>query len=137
MEPLRARIVTSLLVALLLSSASLVLKSNAAGTSAQTPAAEDDSLNTFEERRKALESLQLTLPALLNGDPIAAARALNRIGRLQLKLNAPQDSVNSFNQALELLKNQSANDLEVDALNGLAAAYVVLKNKDQIEPLLQ
>ncbi len=136
MEPLRARIVTSLLVALLLGGASLVLKSNAAGTSAQTPAAEDDSLNTFEERRKALESLQLTLPALLNGDPIAAARALNRIGRLQLKLNAPQDSANSFNQALELLKNQSANDVEVDALNGLAAAYFVLKNKDQIEPLL-
>src|SRR5437764_10936006 len=85
-------------------------------------AANDDALG-LEERQEALKKLEEAARLFLSaGETQEAARVFNRAGRLQLILNAPQDALDSHRQALSLLKQTPAIELEVDSLNGLAAA---------------
>ena len=91
----------------------------------QLAAGANDSATTRVDRQAALTKLQESAQLFLNaGENIEAARVLNRVGRLQLLLNSPQDAINSHNQALDLLKNAPSVEVEVDNLNGLAASYI-------------
>jgi CHAT domain-containing protein len=91
----------------------------------QLAASANDSAPTRVERQEALTKLQESARLFLNThENIEAARVLNRVGRLQLLLNSPPDAINSHNQALELLKSAPSLEVEVDNLNGLAAAYM-------------
>src|SRR6185369_8695012 len=85
------------------------------------------------DRQAALTRLQESAQLFLSaGENIEAARVLNRVGRLQLLLNSPQDAINSHNQALDLLKSAPSVEVEVDNLNGLAAAYMY-KDRTQVD----
>jgi CHAT domain-containing protein len=98
----------------------------------------DDNAVTVDERREALRQLSEATTQLINsGQVIEAARAFNRMGRLQLKLNTPQSAVESFSRSLSLLEAKPAPAVEVDSLNGLAAAYLVLKHMDQGPEILR
>jgi CHAT domain-containing protein len=110
-----------------------------AGETARQIAAEanDDAVSVGERQeslKKLEESVQLFLGA---GEAEEAARVLNRAGRLQLKLNAPQDALDSHLRALALLRGASAVEAEVDALNGLGATYTLLKQRDRAEQVLR
>jgi CHAT domain-containing protein/uncharacterized protein HemY len=100
----------------------------------QAAASADDGASSVEGRREALTKLGEAVRLFLDvGETEAAARALNRAGRLQLKLNAPQDALASYRQALSLLKHAQAPDAEVDGLNGLAAAFMRLPEKERAQ----
>jgi len=91
----------------------------------QLAASANDNATTRVDRQAALTKLQESAQLFLNaGENIEAARVLNRMGRLQLLLNSLQDAINSHNQALDLLKSAPSVEVEVDNLNGLAAAYM-------------
>lgn len=87
-----------------------------------------------EELRKLKEAVSLSLD---RGDTVEAARILNRVGRLESLLNEPHDALDSYQQALALLKKTPAVEVEVDTLNGLGASYVVLQDLDRAETSLR
>jgi len=92
----------------------------------------NDRATTRVDRQAALTKLQEAAQRFFNaGENIEAARVLNRVGRLQLLLNSAQDAINSHNQALNLLKSAPSIEVEVDNLNGLAAAYMY-KDRTQV-----
>jgi CHAT domain-containing protein/Tfp pilus assembly protein PilF len=93
---------------------------------------------TRAERQELLRKLNEALPFFLNADNNSeATRTLNRKGRLQLLLNEPNDAIESFQQALVLLKKSPAVELEIDSCNGLGASYVVLQDLDRAEKILR
>jgi CHAT domain-containing protein len=101
---------------------------DAAETARQIAAAANDDAVGLEERQEALRKLEEAAGLFLSaGETVEAARVLNRAGRLQLILNAPHDALDSHRQALALLEQTPAPEVEVDGLNGLAAAYLVGK----------
>ena len=109
-------------------------------TARQTAAAVDDNAIGLEERREALKKLEEAVRLFLSvGETEEAARVLNRVGRLQLILNAPQDALASHHRALTLLKQTPAPAAatEVDSLNGQGAAYLFLQDKDRAEAVLR
>jgi CHAT domain-containing protein/uncharacterized protein HemY len=111
---------------------------SARNISAQVRSSAPQTINTLEERQQALNQLQLDLSSFrANGDLAAAARTLNAIGLLRLKLNTPQLALDSFNEALSIIKTHPAIEVEVDSLNGSAAAYLVVKGTgmDQVNQL--
>jgi len=100
----------------------------------QLAASANDRATTRVDREAALTKLQEAAQRFLNaGENIEAARVLNRVGRLQLLLNSLQDSIDSHNQALNLLKSASSVEVEVDNLNGLAAAYLYNKDRSKVD----
>jgi CHAT domain-containing protein/uncharacterized protein HemY len=115
------------------------LKAQDAGEIAgQSVVGVDDNAVTVEGRREALRKLEEAIGLFIStGENQEAARALNRIGRLHLKLNALEAAVDSHQKALSLLKATPNPQLEVDSLNGLAEAYLILKKRDQVEEILQ
>jgi CHAT domain-containing protein len=91
----------------------------------QLAATANDAATTRVDRQAALTKLQAAAQLFLNeAENIEAARTLNRMGRLQLLLNSPTDAINSHDHALDLLKTTPSVEVEVDNLNGLAAAYM-------------
>lgn len=106
-------------------------------TGRQIAAIADDKAASFEERQEALRKLKEAVRRLLGaGDTVESARILNRVGRLQLKLSLPQAALDSHQHALSLLKSTPDVTLEVDSLNGLGAAYLLLKEKTRAEQVL-
>lgn len=104
----------------------------------QAAAAANDKALTLGERQEALKKLKEAVPLFLSaGEPVEAARVLNRVGRLQSLLNEPHDALDSYDQALVLLKRTPALEVEVDSLNGLGASYVVLQDLDRAEEALR
>lgn len=107
-------------------------------TARQEAAAANDNATTLEERRAALDHLQEAARLFLSaGEPIEAARTLNRAGRLQLLMNEPRKSIQAHNEALRLIQSSSDNRTEVDGLNGLAAALMRLQKADEAEAVLR
>jgi CHAT domain-containing protein len=93
---------------------------------------------TLGERQEALKKLKEAVPLFLSaGNTVEAARVLNRVGRLQSLLNEPHAALDSYHQALVLLKKTPALEVEVDSLNGLGAGYVVLQDMDRAEEALR
>jgi CHAT domain-containing protein len=112
--------------------------SDAVEEARQIAAAADDDAAGLEGRREALKKLEEAARLFLDaGETLEAARALNRAGRLQLLLNAPRVALDSHRQALTLLKQTPAPELEVDSLNGLAAAYAVVNDEGRAEEALR
>jgi CHAT domain-containing protein len=104
----------------------------------QSAASANENAGSLKERQDAVNKLdEAVIRFLQSGDKIEAARTLNRLGRFQLKLNNPQGALLSHNDALALLKQTPAVEVEVDNLNGLAAVYLVLKEKARLEEILQ
>ncbi|HKQ05243.1 MAG TPA: CHAT domain-containing protein [Blastocatellia bacterium] len=98
----------------------------------------DDTAISLKDRQEALKKLTEAAQLFLDsGQKEEAARALNRAGRLQLLLNAPNDAINSHRQALTLLKPAAPPDVEVDSLNGMAAAYMLLQNRQAAQEALR
>jgi CHAT domain-containing protein len=102
----------------------------------QIVATTNDNATTLAQRQEALrrlgEAAQLFLSA---GEKVEAARVLNRMGRLHLILHSPGNAITSHNQALDLLKETTSVEVEVDNLNGVAAAYI-LEDKSRVETIL-
>ena len=93
----------------------------------QTAASANDNATTLVERQTALAKLQESVRLFLSvGESLEAARVLTRVGRLQLLLNSPEDAIPSHEHALALLKDTPSVEVEVDNLNGMAAAYTLL-----------
>ena len=89
--------------------------------------------STVRERKNALRELEASLQVTLSqGQTLEAARTLTRIGGLQLLLNDPEAAAASHTQALDLLSNTPNTELEIDNLNGAAAAYLFLSDKEQL-----
>ncbi|HMG72143.1 MAG TPA: CHAT domain-containing protein [Pyrinomonadaceae bacterium] len=104
----------------------------------QAAAAANDNAFTLEERQAALSQLQEAVRLFLSaGKTLEAARALNRVGRLQLVLNDPQAAIKTHNDALDLLKQTARDPTEVDNLNALAAAYMRLQNQKDAKRALR
>ena len=98
----------------------------------------DESAKTTEERQSALAILSAAArQARADGEASKASRLLNRAGRLQLKLNLPQDALAAFNDALSLLKRTPDETSYIDSLNGLGAAYNRLSKCEQAQGFLQ
>ena len=104
----------------------------------QIAATANDKAVTLEERREALKNLEEAVRLYMSaGETMEAARALNRVGRLQLILNTPQDVLSSHNKALRLLDHSPNPQIEIDNLNGLAAAYLYLQDTDRANEVLR
>ena len=87
----------------------------------------NENVTTLAERQAALAKLQESVRLFLSvGEKLEAARVLNRVGRLQVILSSPPDAITSHAQALTLLKDAPSVEVEVDNLNGLAAAYILI-----------
>jgi CHAT domain-containing protein/predicted negative regulator of RcsB-dependent stress response len=101
--------------------------------------AANDSAVSLEDRQESLRKLQESARLFLGvNETLEAARVLNRAGRLQLVLSRPRDAVASHSNALDLLKQTSLPEVEVDALNGLGAAYLMLeKKREKAEQVLR
>jgi len=98
----------------------------------------DDNASTLEGRQAASKKLEEAAGLFLEaGESLEAARVLNRLGRLQLILNAPQAALDSHQKALELLKQWPDPQVEVDNLNSQAEVYLRLQKRDQVAAVLQ
>ena len=103
----------------------------------QLAAAANDNAATLQERQDALQKLKESAQLFMSGgEKLEAARVLNRVGRLHLLLNSPQDAITSHNESLNLLKESPSTQVEVDNLNGLAAAYMLQQDQSLVEPTL-
>lgn len=88
---------------------------------------------TVEGRRSVLKELEESVRlALSEGQTLEAARDLNRIGGLHLLLNDPQAALASHLQALDLLRQSPDPQVEIDSLNGSAAAYLSLEKQEAL-----
>lgn len=97
----------------------------------------DENAPSLEGRQEALKKLQDAAQKLLDaGESVEAARTLNRAGLMEVKLNSPKTAVDTYEKARALLKSSPSLEVEIDSLNGLAAAHLVLKNMDQVADLL-
>jgi CHAT domain-containing protein len=85
---------------------------------------EDERVTTVEERQRVLATLLSRAIDLRNsGQPLEAARNLNRAGAFQIRLYRPEDAIATFHEALKLLELTPDLETEVDSLNGLGLAY--------------
>jgi tetratricopeptide (TPR) repeat protein len=101
-------------------------------------ASADDKAATLEGRQAALkELLQAAELFRASKERTEAARVFNRIGRLQLLLNDPEAALASHQTALRLLNAKPNTQVEVDALNGVAAAHIRLQKLHDAEPILR
>jgi tetratricopeptide (TPR) repeat protein len=99
---------------------------------------DDERVTTTEERERTLASLVAAASRLRNtGETLRAARALNRAGRLQLKLSLPQDALASYREALAILKRTPDTTAEVESLNGLGATYSHLSRCTEAQAVIQ
>jgi CHAT domain-containing protein len=98
----------------------------------------DEGALTEEERRQALAVLTAAARSSLDaGEPSAAARFLNRAGRLQLRLNRPAESLAAYREALSALGRSPDVPTRVNSLNGMAAAHAHQSERAAAESLLR
>jgi CHAT domain-containing protein/tetratricopeptide (TPR) repeat protein len=106
------------------------------GQARQLAATANDNATTLAERQDSLKKLEESAQLFLSvGEKLEAARVLNRVGRHQLILNSPPNAITTPNQALDLIKEAPSIQVEVDNLNGLAAAYMVV-DKSLVDAIL-
>ena len=70
-------------------------------------------------------------------DLLKAIQSLNQAGRLQLKLNLPDEALTTFQESLTLADRIGNALAKVDALNGLAAAHIHSGKFDLALPIAQ
>jgi CHAT domain-containing protein/predicted negative regulator of RcsB-dependent stress response len=138
MKALRDRPVLLAVIFWLAASVQALSASDVIETARQLAAEADDKSVSLKGRQDALKKLEDAVQLFLSaGEKKEAARTLNRVGRLRLLLNAPNDALSSHRQALALLKPASTPDIEVDSLNGLGAAYMLLQNREAAKNALR
>jgi CHAT domain-containing protein len=97
----------------------------------------DEHALTEEERRDALATLtEAARRSLDAGETVRAARFLNRAGRLQLRLNLPQESLATYREALSALGQTPDLPTRVNVLNGMGAVHVHQSECGEAESLL-
>lgn len=97
-----------------------------------------DDLTTVTARQEALAVRLKSARELREAtDLLKAAQVLNEAGRLQLKLNLPQESLATFQESLALIDQVENKTARVDALNGAAAAYLHSGKYEDARPLIQ
>lgn len=122
----------------LLSNGQAFEASSARDAARQAANAADDNATTLEARQAAQQKLEEAAQLFLNADEtVEAARVLNRLGRLQLILDAPDAAIQTHQKALALLKQTPEPQVEVDNLNSQAEAYLRLQKRDQVALVLQ
>src|SRR5688500_9491250 len=85
----------------------------------------DENLTTLAARQQALAShLKSAQEFRAANELLKAAQFLNRAGHLQLKLYVPDEALLTFQQNLELTHQINDPRAKVDALNGVASAYL-------------
>lgn len=98
----------------------------------------DESATSVEARQRALTTLLEDAHRFRNGGKMPeAARALNRAGRFQLKLNLPEDALATFQEALTITEQTPHAALNIDSRNGLGAAYNRLSKCAEAQTFLQ
>jgi len=98
---------------------------------------EDARVATVVARQNAVTNLQTSASQLHEaGEEVKAARAWNRVGRFQLRLNKPDEALAAYRQALDLLQTNPDPKTHVDSLNGLADVYRQSSKCEEAEPLL-
>ena len=98
----------------------------------------DEGTATEEERQQVLTTLKTAARSSLDaGEPEAAARLLNRVGRLQLMLHMQQASLAAHREALSALGRSADVRTRVDGLNGMAAAHAQLSQCPRAQRLLR
>jgi CHAT domain-containing protein/uncharacterized protein HemY len=98
----------------------------------------DEVAKTVEERQQSVAALLAAAHASeSSGDTSKAARFLNRVGRLQLRLNLPEEALATYRNVLKLLDHAPEPSAEVDSLNGSAGVYAHLNQCDHAQPLLK
>ena len=97
---------------------------------------EDDyRIMRLDERQRAVVELRKNADELrASGQVIDAVRALNRVGRFQIRMYVADEAVQTFQQALQLLEQQPDIQTKIDSLNGLASSYDSLSKCDLVEP---
>ena len=99
---------------------------------------EDARVTTVASRQNAITNLQASASQLHEaGDEVKAARAWNRAGRFQLRLNKFVEAIATYHQALDALQTKPDPKTQIDSLNGLADVYRHDSKCDQAEPLLE
>ena len=97
-----------------------------------------EKLITVPARQEALaERLKYARELLEANDLLKAAQVLNEAGRLQLRLNLPDDALATFQQSLTLTDQVNNPVAKVDALNGAAAAHLHSARPQDASPLIQ
>jgi len=98
----------------------------------------DESATTTDERRLALATLVEAAEGYRHaGEPLRAARLLNRAARLQIRLNLPHEAVATYHDALTVLSQAPDPPTRADSLNGLAEAYAYLDRCDEAQAQLR
>lgn len=104
----------------------------------QLAAQANDRASSLEARQVTLHQLQEAARLfILGGENLEAALTLNRLGRIRLLMNDPDQAIVDHTKALSLLKNSSSAPPKVDNLNGLASAYARLQQLDQARTALR
>ncbi len=89
---------------------------------------EDYRITSVDGRQHAVQNLRSRVHELRkSGQATEAARALNRVGRFQIRMHRAQDALATFQEALKLLEQQPDIKTQIDSLNGLASTYGVDK----------
>jgi CHAT domain-containing protein/tetratricopeptide (TPR) repeat protein len=97
----------------------------------------DDSARTVEEKQQALSAvLTAAQQARGTGDVLAAARFMNRAGRLQLSLNLLQDGLVTYQDTLNLLNQSTDSSPKIDTLIGIGTALHRLTKCDEAKTIL-
>ena len=103
----------------------------------QAAAEARDDVRTLAEREysrgKLEEAARLFIAA---GSSVEAAETLNRLGRLQLILNLPDEALESHQTALKLLEQQSEVIPRINNLNGLGAVYLRLDKRTEAKDVI-
>lgn len=97
---------------------------------------EDYRVKSVADRERAVASLRSKADELRqSGQLIEAARALNRVGRFQIRMSEPTEAIDTFKEAISLLDQQPDINTRIDNLNGLASSYDYLSKCNLAEPL--
>jgi CHAT domain-containing protein len=98
----------------------------------------DESAITTGDRQRVLAILlDAARQSLDTGELLEAARYMNRAGRLQLRLNSPQQALVAYRESRSILRRAPDTPINVDRLNGLGAVYSRLSECDQAKSLLR
>ena len=97
-----------------------------------------ENLTTVAARQEALAArLKSALEFQQANDLVKAAQLLNEAGRLQLKLNLPEEALATFKESLTLTDQVHNPVAKVDALNGAGAAHLHSARPQDAMPFIQ
>jgi CHAT domain-containing protein len=99
---------------------------------------EDHRVTSVTDRQQAVTNLLAKADELRNSAQIVeAVRALNRVGRFQIRMYKLNEAVETFQQGLKQLDQQPDIKTRIDSLNGLASAYDWQSRCDLVEVPVQ